>query len=149
MLVLVRSLASSLIKHSFLTALLGLLGGVVVMEPVVAHAGALRLSEEPASVPRWLVVSTGGGVVGASFLLTSLMTDHETIRSINGWRRSVPGETIRNVGVRLTRIVSVVLLGVIVLGGLFGTRNPRSNVAILVVWGGWWAGYTKIGRAHV
>lgn len=142
MLVLVRSLASSLIKHSFLTALLGLLGGVVVMEPVVAHAGALRLSEEPASVPRWLVVSTGGGVVGASFLLTSLMTDHETIRSINGWRRSVPGETIRNVGVRLTRIVSVVLLGVIVLGGLFGTRNPRSNVAILVVWGGWWAGYT-------
>lgn len=58
MLVLVRSLASSLIKHSFLTALLGLLGGVVVMEPVVAHAGALRLSEEPASVPRWLVVST-------------------------------------------------------------------------------------------
>ena len=97
-------------------------------EPVLAHAGALRLTDEPVTVPRWLVVSTGGGVIGASFLLTSMVTDHELIQSINGWRQPVFGRgTIRAVGVGIVRGVSVVVLVVLVLSGLFGPQNPSVN----------------------
>lgn len=138
----IRSLVVSLLNLTMITAV-GLIGVLVVTEPVVAHAGSLRLSQEPVSVPRWLVVSTGGGVVGASFLLTSLITDHEMIRSINDWQQAVPAwETIRVVGVRAVQALSVALLGLIVLSGLFGSPTPTSNFAILVVWAGWWAGYT-------
>jgi hypothetical protein len=112
-------------------------------EPVLAHAGALRLTDEPVTVPRWLVVSTGGGVIGASFLFTSMITDHEMIQSINGWHRPVFGrETIRTVGLKIAQGISVVVLALLVLSGLFGPQNPTVNFAILVVWAGWWAGYT-------
>jgi hypothetical protein len=129
--------------RSIAVSIISIIGVAFLAEPVLAHAGALRLTGEPVTVPRWLVVSTGGGVIGASFLFTSLITDHEMIRSVNGWHRStLERETIRVVGVRIAQVVSVVLLAVIVLSGLFGPKNPNINFAILVVWGGWWAGYT-------
>lgn len=145
----IRLLVVSLIERSRNPSFVGWVGVMAFSfiftfsEPVAAHAGALRLTQEPVSVPRWLVVSTGGGVVGGSFLITSLLTDHETIRSINEWHRSAPaGEMIRSVGIHVVRLLSVVVLGVIVLSGLFGPQTPTSNFAILVVWAGWWAGYT-------
>lgn len=112
-------------------------------EPVLAHAGALRLTDEPVTVPRWLVMSTGGGVIGVSFLFTSMITDHDMIQSINGWHQPVFGsETIRAVGIRIVQAVSVVVLVFLVLSGLFGPQPPTVSFAILVVWAGWWAGYT-------
>jgi hypothetical protein len=120
-------------------------GTVVTLfaEPALAHAGSLSGTYRSAAVPSWLVVLTGAGVIGASFLFTSLFTDHETIRDVNGRHLFVPSvATVRRAAVWLARGIGVVGLVVIVLSGLFGPTEGNGNLAVLAVWAGWWAGYT-------
>ncbi|MGM0592364.1 MAG: hypothetical protein ACQETI_12205 [Halobacteriota archaeon] len=111
--------------------------------PVLAHAGSLGGSLETASAPFWLVLVSGGGVVGVSFLFTSLMTDHDLIRSVNARRTSVSsvsrGASPRWVAVRWFAVVA--LLAVIILA-FVAPASPTANTAVLFVWVGWWAGYT-------
>lgn len=112
-------------------------------EPVTAHAGSLRLSGETTPVPTWIVIITGGGIIAVSFLLASLVTDHELIRDLNTRSRNLPGlTTVQRFGRPAMQVVGVLLLiGVVVLG-VVGPGEPTRNFAILVVWAGWWAGYT-------
>lgn len=118
-------------------------GTALFAEPSLAHAGALSGTLRPVAIPSWLVVVTGGGVIGASFLLTSLVTDHAAIRALNGWHVAVPTrETVRAVGVWVLRGLSIAVLVSVVVSGLFGPQAPVANLAVLVVWAGWWAGYT-------
>lgn len=112
-------------------------------EPVFAHAGSLQLGGEPAPVPLWLVLLTGGGAVGASFMLTSLVTDHQFIDDLASWNASLPTpDTVRSAirwlvaGVGVLALVSVIVVGVV------GPTTPTLNFALLLVWAGWWAGYT-------
>ncbi|WP_458204820.1 hypothetical protein [Haladaptatus sp. NG-SE-30] len=106
----------------------------------LAHGGSLRGSSESLSVPVWLFLLTGGGAVSASFLLASFVTDREFIRTIHDWRRfaSLSSDTL----VTAVRVGGVLALVGLVVGGLLGPPVARRNVAILVVWVGWWAGYT-------
>ena len=90
-----------------------------------------------------MTILTGGVIVGASFLFTTLMTDHAAIRAINEWRVLVPTPGTLSTTVHwIIRGLSVGILGVIIWTGLTGPFTPTSNFAILVVWAGWWAGYT-------
>ncbi|WP_266077720.1 hypothetical protein [Haladaptatus caseinilyticus] len=107
----------------------------------VAHGGSLRGSSESLSVPLWLFLLTGGGVVSASFLLASFVTDRTFIREIHDWRRRFSSLSPDPL-VTATRAFGVLALVVIVAGGVLAPVDPRENVAILVVWVGWWAGYT-------
>jgi len=108
-----------------------------------AHTGSLQLGQEPAPVPTWLVVMTGGGVIGVSFLFASLVTDHDLIREINGAGASVPlVETARRAGRLALQWASVLLLVATVAVGFLGPQAPLSNAAVVFVWAGWWAGYT-------
>ncbi len=107
----------------------------------LAHGGSLRGSSESLSVPLWLFLLTGGGAVSASFLLASFVTDRTFIREIHEWRRR-SGALAPSPLVTTTRVVGVLALVLIVVGGLLGPSDARENVAILVVWVGWWAGYT-------
>ncbi|WP_435347535.1 hypothetical protein [Haloarchaeobius sp. HRN-SO-5] len=111
-------------------------------DPVLAHSaisGGLTSTE----VPFWLVALSGGGVVGASFLFTSFATDHAFIRSINDRDLGLPSsETVGRWTVAAARTASVALLGLVVAVGLVGPPQPQRNLAVLGVWGGWWAGYT-------
>ena len=111
--------------------------------PAAAHVGALAGSSGGGTVPTWLTVLTGGVVVGASFLFTSLLTDHAAIRAVNRRRVRVPVPAVGRVLGRWAGagIGTGGLLFVVVVG-LLGPTEPRSNAAILVVWAGWWAGYT-------
>jgi len=107
-----------------------------------AHVGALGGAGTPQPVPFWLVALTGGGLVGGSFLFTSLMTDHETIRSVNASRlrmRSVAAfaRTVRR-GARALGVLGLLAVLAVALVGPAGS----TNAAVLVVWVGWWAGYT-------
>lgn len=109
----------------------------------VAHTGGLALNQDPEPVPVWLTLMTGGGVIGMSFLFASLMTDHDLIREINGRSASVSiQDFVRTYAHRLAGWVGVAALGVIIVTGLIGPQNETTNLAILVVWVGWWAGYT-------
>jgi hypothetical protein len=107
-----------------------------------AHVGALGGAGTPQPVPFWLVALTGGGVVGGSFLFTTLMTDHEAIRSVNASHLGLPtiaslGRTARD-GARLLGVVGLLA----VLAVAFAGPAAATNAAVLVVWVGWWAGYT-------
>lgn len=118
-------------------------GVAVLAEPAVAHAGALSGTLNPVPVPSWLIVVTGGGAVGASFLLTSLVTDHAAIRTVNSWYLSVPTlTTVRTGFVWGARIASTAVLAIVIVIGLLGPAVPVANLGVLVVWAGWWAGYT-------
>lgn len=107
-----------------------------------AHGGSLGPgARDSLVVPTWLFLTTGGATVGASFLLASFVTDRSLIAAIHDWRRgiSIPGQRL------LTGLVSLVglagLAAVLVIGFL-GPSTPVENVGYLLVWVGWWAGFT-------
>lgn len=110
--------------------------------PVRAHVGSLGGTVESAPVPTWLVVLTGGGVIGASFLFTSLLTDHDLIRRTVARGRMLPKVGVRTAIRWLAGIAGVCVLVAVVVAGLFGPPEATRNLAILLVWPGWWAGYT-------
>jgi len=118
-------------------------GVTEVLARAVAHVGGLVDAVNTGTVPSWLTVATGGALVGASFLFTSLLTDHEGIRAVNGLRAVVPTtDGLRRAVVAGTRALGVLGLVLVLVGAAFGSPEPRRNVAILVVWVGWWAGFT-------
>src|SRR6056297_3057770 len=118
---------------------------VVAASTARAHGAALRGSAESLSIPTWLFLATGGGVVGASFLLATFATDRRFVRRSHDWTRPIAAlpRTLR------TAVAPVVGLGglVVVLAFGFGAgtgfapADPQQNLAVLIVWVGWWAGY--------
>jgi hypothetical protein len=113
--------------------------GTTLAGTALAHGGGLRAAAGTLSVPTWLFLLTGGGVVGASFLLASFVTDRALIRAIHGWQRVADAPL--DGAVTVTRVLSVVALAGVVAVGFFGPADPLRNAAVLVVWVGWWAGY--------
>jgi hypothetical protein len=109
-----------------------------------AHGGSLRSAPARSlAVPLWLFLSTGGGVVGVSFLLTSFVTDRGFIRAVHDGRHEIalPASARRGLGLAL-RLVGLAGLVAILAAGAFGPVDPLRNLAVLVVWVGWWAGFT-------
>jgi hypothetical protein len=121
-------------------ALVGLLlGGVGT---VAAHGAGLSGSGRSLDVPTWLFLATGGGVVGASFLLASFVTDRAFIRRIHDWRRSAhSGARVEEVLIGFGTGVGLAGLLFVLTVGLFGPSDPLFNGAVLLVWVGWWSGY--------
>lgn len=106
-----------------------------------AHGGGLSsASGRSSAVPTWLFLTTGGGVIGASFILASFVTDRRFIRRIHGWRRGGHVAAADALAVAGRAFGVVVLLFVLAVGFL-GPRDPTYNAAVLVVWAGWWSGY--------
>lgn len=120
-----------------------LLGCWLVAGRAAGHAGSLGGSLESASVPTWLVVMTGGAVVGVSFLFTSFLTDHDLISAIVARRIRLPSSArVGRLVAAASGVVGVVVLIGVIVAGVVGPRSALSNPAILIVWAGWWAGYT-------
>jgi hypothetical protein len=121
--------------------LAGALAAAVLARPVSAHgiggAGATG------SAPLWVVLLVGGAVVAGSFLFATLLTDHEAIRAINQWRLPLPAtDSLLERGADALAAAGVLALAVVIVVGLVGPTDARSNLAVLVVFGLWWAGYT-------
>jgi len=113
---------------------------LVASETVLAHAAGLRdAGASTVDVPTWLFLTTGGGAVGASFLLSSFVTDRVFIQSIHEWGGVLPspGRIVAVIG-RLTG-VSLLLLTVYV--GYAGPPTGFRNFAVVFVWVVWWGGY--------
>jgi hypothetical protein len=109
-----------------------------------AHGGSLgATSRESLAIPTWLFLFTGGGAVGASFLLASFVTDRSLIARIHDWHRplSLPGTDVVAAVVRALGVAA--LLAVLVVG-FVGPAEPLANFAILLTWVGWWAGLTMV-----
>lgn len=131
------------VPHTGRAALITLASSALFAVSAPAHTGSLRLGQEPPPVPTWLVVMTGGGGIGMSFLFASLVTDHDLIEEINARRLGVgTSDRLERVVVWAAGWASVLLLVATVGVGLFGPEDPRTNAAVVFVWAGWWAGYT-------
>ncbi|MFB6157022.1 MAG: hypothetical protein ABEJ34_04190, partial [Haloferacaceae archaeon] len=91
------------------------------------------------AVPTWLFLLTGGGVVGVSFLLASFVTDRELVAAVHGWERRVPG--VGSAGRLAARALGLVGLAAVVAVGHLGPPTGVRNLAVLLVWVGWWGGY--------
>ncbi|MFB6311556.1 MAG: hypothetical protein ABEH64_10310, partial [Salinirussus sp.] len=113
--------------------------------PALAHAGSIEAATSTPPVPTWFIAMTAGVVVGSSFLFTSLMADHDTLRLINGLglRSAIPKVLVRvlRTGVQLPAFL--VLIGIVVVG-ILGPTDPQANAATMLVWVGWWGGFTMV-----
>lgn len=108
---------------------------------VLAHGGGGgNVQPERLTVPTWLFILTGGSVIGASFLLTSFVTDRALIQFLHTRRVSLPAP--RSVLRRGGRLVGLGGLLVVLLAGFVGPTEALQNVSLLLLWVGWWAGYT-------
>ena len=129
-------------RRATFRALLALAGAAALARPALAHAGALSGGTSSA-IPFWFVVVTGGSVVAASFLFSTLITDHEGIRMVNGWGLSLPAPgSLRAALPRILQGLGTLVLAVVLASALVGPREATENFAVLFVWAGWWAGYT-------
>ena len=126
-------------RLAFVLAFLGLLS--VGTGTVLAHGGSLRGDAETLAVPAWLFLLTGGAAVGASFLLAATVTDRRYIASIDDWQRAL-GRFPTAVSRYLAPAIGVVALGAVLWFGFTGPETPLRNLAVLLVWVGWWAGFT-------
>ncbi|WP_436910112.1 hypothetical protein [Halosimplex marinum] len=122
-------------------ALAAALAVTLAARPALAHGGSLGESaRESLSVPTWLMLATGGAVVGASFLLASFATDRSALDWLVDTRRrfSLPAPTALRWA---AGALGVAALAGIVVTGFVGPTDPLSNPAVVVVWAGWWAGF--------
>lgn len=117
---------------------IGVLSILIVSEPAVAHGGALGGTRENVAVPIWLVLLTGGGIIGISFLLSSFITNRSLINEIHEAHvaLSLPAGVMTTTG----RFLGIVGFIAVIYFGLIGPKS-KTNPAILLIWVGWWAGY--------
>jgi hypothetical protein len=111
-----------------------------VSAPTVAHIGSLSATQQELSVPTWLFLMTGGGVIGGSFLLASFVTDRQFIRAIHSAHRLLDPKT--RLATLTMRVLGVLSLLVVLVFGFLGPIEPLVNLAVLIVWGAWWSGYS-------
>ncbi|MEF8801363.1 MAG: hypothetical protein V5A38_11935 [Halolamina sp.] len=110
--------------------------------PALAHGGP-GIQSQPVDTPIWLFLLTGGGVIAVSFLLTSFVTDRGVLDAYHERRLSVPGgAVIRDWGTYIAAILGVAGLAAVLVIGVFGPPDPGRNLAVLLVWAVWWAGFT-------
>ncbi|MEF8776793.1 MAG: hypothetical protein V5A43_09870 [Haloarculaceae archaeon] len=110
--------------------------------PALAHGGGIGAAgRSTLRLPTWLVLLTGGTAVGASFLLSSFVTDRTLIRAIDGWRRRLPwpGRPATLTG----RLLGLLVLATVLVVGFVGP-STSANLAVFLVWVGWWAGFTML-----
>ena len=107
-----------------------------------AHGGSLGAgAREPLAVPTWLFLTTGGATVGASFLLASFVTDRSFVAAVHDWHLDLPLPARRLLG-RAVSAVGLAGLAAVVVVGFLGPPTPVENAGYLLVWVGWWAGFT-------
>lgn len=86
------------------------------------------------AVPTWLYLLTGGAAVGASALLSMLVTDRAFIDAVHGRSYRLPGRhATRRAIAAAAGAVSLVVLALVVAVGLVGPNVATANLAVLVV----------------
>lgn len=107
----------------------------------LAHGGGVRsVATDSISVPTWLFLTTGGGVVGASFLLASFVTDRAFVARLDDWRG--PSVSVGRIGRGAGKLLGLLGLTLVLASGLTAgsltPTDPVRNAATLLVWVGWW-----------
>jgi len=134
--------ASSLVRTSVGLLAVPVLAVHLFAAPALAHGGP-GIASQPVETPTWLFLLTGGGVIAVSFLLTSFVTDRNVFDGYHEQRLRLPGgERLREFGASIGAVLGVVGLGGVLVVGVVGPHDPARNLAVLLVWVLWWAGFT-------
>ncbi|WP_049924646.1 hypothetical protein [Halopiger djelfimassiliensis] len=118
---------------AFVVALLSAGAGIVAASNA---AVGLSGSSGNVTVPTWLYLATGGGVVGASALVTMLVTDRTIIDAFHDDAVGFPMQRLQDVGSLLLGTLGVVALVFVIAVGLVGPQIGNFSAAVLVTFVG-------------
>jgi hypothetical protein len=113
----------------------------LLMLPVAAWAHAFA-ERYDLPVPLGYFVAGAAATVALSFVVAALFMRGVSQGPAKGF--VVPLGPLLPVLRAVCRVISVVLLGMIVVAGLLGTRNPEMNLAPVLVWIIWWVGLSFV-----
>lgn len=122
---------------------LGLLAATV--KPALAHGFGQRYD---LPVPLWLWITGAAAAVAFSFVVIGLFV--RGAPGLGGYPRGnllrwLVGRLLAHPAVRLlARVISVLLLVLLVVAGLFGNQDPARNLAPTVIWVLWWVGFAYV-----
>ncbi|WP_226007799.1 hypothetical protein [Natrinema salinisoli] len=88
------------------------------------------------SVPTWLYLATGGGAVGASALLTMLVTDRDVIGSYHDRALETPLDRLLSAGSLFLGVMGVLGLAVLFIAGVFGPNIGLVSATVLLTFVG-------------
>ena len=135
-----RHLRRALLSGGLAVALLASID-VVAASNVSAGLG----SRGEVSVPTWLYAITGGGVIGASGLMSMLVTDRELLDSLHGKRVDVcVPDALVSLVTLAGGVIGLLALVAIVVVGLQGPQIGQVNAGVLLVFVGGRAGLTIV-----
>ncbi|MFC6767256.1 hypothetical protein [Natrinema soli] len=116
----------------FALALLAAGTGIVAASNVAAGlSGGSNVS-----VPTWLYLATGGGAVGASALLTMLVTDRDVIGSYHDRALETTTDRLLSAGSLLFGVLGLLGLALILLAGIRGPAIGLISATVLVTFVG-------------
>lgn len=117
---------------------------VLATVPSVALAHGFG-SRYELSLPRWLFLTGGAGVVLVSFVVVSAFAGRNESRSVLG-RRPLADTPLAVVSspivIASTRVLGVLVLFVGIVAGVLGPATFNENLLTNLVWVGFWVGYT-------
>ena len=132
-----------LAKNKLLFLLIGLF--IVNVQPVYAHGFGEKYN---LPLPLWLYIYGGGATVALSFILIGLFVKLspgvDTYPKINVLKFRSLAIFTNTYFIYFLRTTSSILLGLLILGGLFGDQNPFGNMTPTFVWIIWWVGIAFI-----
>ncbi len=106
--------------------------GVVAASNVAAGLGG----SADVSVPTWLYLATGGGAVGASALLTMLVTDRDVIGSYHDHALEPSLDRLLTAGSLLLGVIGLLGLALVFAAGIGGPNIGLVSAAVLVTFVG-------------
>lgn len=109
--------------------------------PGLALAHGIGGKRYALSIPRWLFLGGGALVVVVSFVLVSVFAGRES-GPFSYTSKEFPITSVAETVTELVRAFIVGFLAFTMLVGLAGVQIAQSNLFTLVVWVGWWVGYT-------
>jgi len=123
------------LRRSLLAGALAI--GVLAFVDVAAASNVssgLSGSRGDVTVPTWLYAITGGGVIGASGLMSMLVTDRELLRWLHEGRREVAvPDAVFRVGRVVGSLAGVAGLAAIPVVGFLGPDVGQLNLGVLLV----------------
>ncbi len=131
-------------KRSALARRTGIVLGFILVS-LMAGAGVVTASNVAAgltggggdvSVPTWLYLATGGGAVGASALLTMLVTDRDMIGSYHDHAFEPTLDRLLTAGSLLFGVIGLLGLALVFAAGIGGPNIGLISAAVLVTFAG-------------
>ena len=116
-------------------ALVLLVVGTGVVAASMAASGLTGGSSDVA-IPTWLYLATGGGTVGASALLTMLVTDRDMIGTYHDRSLEATAGRFRAVGSWLVGVVGLLGLAIMLVAGFVGPAIGLVSVTVLATFVG-------------